>query len=148
MTIYFYGELWKKYIFVIICKIEVPKDLFSINGHFENVNRDSKTVMFVPFLVHCEKGEWGNWSPCTKSCDGGEETRERSIAIAAAFGGNECTEDMKESQACKIQSCPSTYLRLRLLLQRKSVRILLLYKYPTRLIHLLFKLNESLFSKM
>ena len=55
------------------------------------------------------KGEWGNWTPCSKSCDGGETTRQRSIAFAAAYGGTECTDDMKETQSCKSQNCPSTH---------------------------------------
>lgn len=59
-------------------------------------------------LVHCEKGDWGSWTPCSKSCEKGEKTRQRDVLIAAAFGGNECTEDMKETEVCRTQKCPST----------------------------------------
>ena len=63
---------------------------------------------FDPFLVNCEFGEWGNWTTCSKSCDGGDQTRQRSIATAAAFGGTECSGDLKETQSCNTQNCPST----------------------------------------
>ena len=58
--------------------------------------------------VNCEIGEWGNWTPCSDSCGGGEQIRKRGIATAAAHGGSDCSEDMMEARSCRTQKCPST----------------------------------------
>ena len=55
-------------------------------------------------------GKWGGWSKCETSCkarDGtGNRTRTRSPAIEMANGGNVCTEETSEGQACS-EECPS-----------------------------------------
>ena len=64
----------------------------------------------VKFSVDCEYGLWEKWSPCSKPCGGGDQTRLRGIKIEAKFGGNDCSGDMEETQSCNIQNCPSKYI--------------------------------------
>jgi len=56
--------------------------------------------------VNCEYDDWGNFTTCSKTCDGGTQFRTRGIKLAAAFGGTECSGDTKEEQSCNTQNCP------------------------------------------
>lgn len=56
--------------------------------------------------LDCEWGEWSDWSGCTCSCDGGQQTRTRHIARAPRNGGLPCEEGDKEQIApCNTQPC-------------------------------------------
>ncbi|CAE7287718.1 adt-1 [Symbiodinium sp. CCMP2456] len=56
--------------------------------------------------LDCEWGEWSDWSGCTCSCDGGQQTRTRHIARAPRNGGLPCQEGDKEQIApCNTQPC-------------------------------------------
>lgn len=39
---------------------------------------------------HCKVGDWGEWSPCSKSCGIGESIRSREILRHPKRGGQEC----------------------------------------------------------
>lgn len=66
-------------------------------------------IFSVQFSVNCEYEEWGTWTPCTKTCESGEKTRQRGIETVAQYGGTECSGKMKETQSCNTKDCPSTY---------------------------------------
>jgi len=56
--------------------------------------------------VDCAWGEWGYWSDCSASCDGGEQTRMRLIETTPKNGGKVCKPgDMVEVQACNKVPC-------------------------------------------
>lgn len=57
--------------------------------------------------INCIWSEWLEWSSCSKSCDGGERTRERSRLQVAQNGGANCIGDQKEQPKCNTQACPS-----------------------------------------
>lgn len=46
--------------------------------------------------VDCEFSEWGYWSECSKSCGGGSQYRERSVAVPPTKGGKPCKGELKE----------------------------------------------------
>ena len=75
----------------------------------KHLKSDAIMIVSVQISVNCEYEAWGNWTTCTKSCDGGEQTRQRGIKTAAAYGGAECSGDSKETQSCNTQKCPSMY---------------------------------------
>ena len=54
--------------------------------------------------VDCEVSEWSKWDTCSEKCGGGEQSRTRSITVAAANGGNACPA-LSETQACNTQKC-------------------------------------------
>lgn len=63
-------------------------------------------------LVHCEVGEWGEWSPCSRSgrtCGfkRGQETRTRQVLRYPSPFGNPCP-DISEIKEClvKRRKCP------------------------------------------
>ena len=49
---------------------------------------------------HCEWNEFGEWSTCSKTCDGGDQTRTRTIRTEEKCGGNACTGTEIETQSC------------------------------------------------
>ncbi len=54
--------------------------------------------------VDCVMGAWGDWSPCSEPCDGGERTRTREVVAAAACDGAACGA-LEETEACNAQPC-------------------------------------------
>jgi len=54
----------------------------------------------------CLWGEWGSWSACTKSCEGGQRTRLRGIAIEPMPGGRACpAQASNEMEPCNTGVC-------------------------------------------
>jgi len=56
--------------------------------------------------VNCELSAWDAWTPCTQTCGGGVQSRDREVAIAAGYGGLDCTGNMTQTQTCNTQCCP------------------------------------------
>ena len=56
--------------------------------------------------MDCEWGEFGEWSTCTKTCAGGDQSRTRSVEVESELGGSPCTGNETETQSCNIQPCP------------------------------------------
>ena len=59
-------------------------------------------------VVDCEWENWSVWSDCTKSCDGGTETRTRG-KVPAQHGGAECEGASEQTRDCNTDECPCTY---------------------------------------
>merc|ERR1740138_470574 len=55
--------------------------------------------------VDCKMTDWEEWTPCTKSCDGGEKKRRRSVDVPAAYGGKPCGA-LQEQAGCYTEPCP------------------------------------------
>ncbi|XP_071100584.1 sushi, von Willebrand factor type A, EGF and pentraxin domain-containing protein 1-like [Haliotis cracherodii] len=52
-------------------------------------------------------GEWGQWSECSKSCGGGERTRDRRCDSPTPYnGGTPCDGERIETGTCSKTSCP------------------------------------------
>jgi len=48
----------------------------------------------------CLMAEWAEWSPCSQTCQGGYQTRERHIQIHPEKGGLSCETSLKEVNSC------------------------------------------------
>mmetsp|Transcript_52161 Transcript_52161/g.138053 ORF Transcript_52161/g.138053 Transcript_52161/m.138053 type:complete len:1039 (-) Transcript_52161:64-3180(-) len=56
--------------------------------------------------IDCQVTSWHAWSECSKTCDGGVQTRTRSIEVEPSNGGNPCSSyKMKEEQPCSSDPC-------------------------------------------
>ncbi|XP_052779568.1 SCO-spondin-like isoform X2 [Mya arenaria] len=54
----------------------------------------------------CTTSEWGDWSPCTASCDGGTQIRSRNFTDAADINKEECDDvDLTDSETCNENPC-------------------------------------------
>jgi hypothetical protein len=60
--------------------------------------------------VNCQVSDWGAWSACSQPCDGGEQTRHKSIVRPDANGGIPCpsTSDLVQKQYCNTHGCGSS----------------------------------------
>jgi len=53
----------------------------------------------------CQPTDWGEWSPCSKSCGGGTQFRTKDSKVQL-MGGVVCPT-LKETRECNTQPCPS-----------------------------------------
>jgi hypothetical protein len=54
--------------------------------------------------VDCQVSGWGSWGVCSKSCDGGSNSRSRTVTSKGNHGGAICPELM-ESHECNNHAC-------------------------------------------
>jgi len=55
--------------------------------------------------VDCKLNDWGDWSECSRSCDGGQTTRSRSIKTQPKHRGNVCEAPLSQTKACGEKRC-------------------------------------------
>lgn len=53
----------------------------------------------------CLLSDWAEWSECDKTCDKGQQFRERTVLENLAGNGEPCDGYLKETRSCKQQSC-------------------------------------------
>jgi len=56
-------------------------------------------------VVDCEISEWSVWSPCDRSCGGGQSMRGRHITVTPKNGGKACPQDLEELRGCNESPC-------------------------------------------
>ena len=69
-------------------------------------------ILYVFIFCVSEHGlwsPWGLWTECTRTCDGGEQRRQRSCA-PPKFGGKECLGDRTQIRKCNVVPCHSEYI--------------------------------------
>eukprot|EP00397_Hematodinium_sp_SG-2012_P000943 GEMP01000944.1.p1 GENE.GEMP01000944.1~~GEMP01000944.1.p1 ORF type:complete len:1628 (+),score=304.02 GEMP01000944.1:2-4885(+) len=59
--------------------------------------------------VDCKFSDWGEWSNCSKSCDTGERSRQRSIEKEPVDNGKPCVGPMREFGPCGTDPCTNRY---------------------------------------
>lgn len=53
----------------------------------------------------CELSEWDEWGDCSKSCDVGQQFRERAVKQNLVHNGMPCNDELKETRACNEKGC-------------------------------------------
>jgi hypothetical protein len=59
----------------------------------------------VPCPLDCQVSAWTDWSPCSRSCGGGERSRTRSEILPTTHGGRSCPP-LEGARLCALQPCP------------------------------------------
>jgi len=54
--------------------------------------------------VNCKQSRWSRWSKCSKDCEGGSQSRTRSVLVQPKNGGQACNT-AAESRPCNTGSC-------------------------------------------
>lgn len=54
--------------------------------------------------VDCVVSAWSGWSKCTKDCEGGVQSKSRSVLVKAKNGGSMC-DVVQEERSCNTGSC-------------------------------------------
>jgi hypothetical protein len=62
--------------------------------------------------VDCEITVWSEWSYCSQSCGGGNQTRTRSITVHSAENGRQCDTNLVEQQECNKLVCPTVHCKV------------------------------------
>ena len=68
-------------------------------------NRSVSINPCFPLLVDCQWGQWGRWTPCTKTCGGGTQISRRRIQNHEQNGGKSCMGDKSKNRQCSTHSC-------------------------------------------
>jgi len=82
--------------------------LTQVNNNLYILLYDCHYVTTVTIFFQTANGQWnqwGHWSGCSKSCDGGWERRIR-ICQGAAVTGQQCEGTGEEVRRCSEQRCP------------------------------------------
>lgn len=56
--------------------------------------------------VDCQLGSWTDWSDCTKSCQGGQQSHTREIIRQQNGLGAFCSDSLQETRICNTDICP------------------------------------------
>jgi len=74
------------------------------HGQLEAVRSCNTQSCTLP--QNCQYGAWTEWSTCSRSCDGGQTSRTRDIAVYPTGGGNPCSKaNLMEVGGCGQNSC-------------------------------------------
>ena len=78
------------------------------DGNFVLYDRDNQAYWSTNTTQKedCLVSAWSAWSACSKSCDGGNQSRTRTVTRQAANGGAACPS-LSEQQSCNTQGCPA-----------------------------------------
>ena len=62
-------------------------------------------IILIYYLVDCKLSDWDEWSSCSKSCDKGSRSRNRTILVSPENEGQQCgsTFDIMD---CNEDPCP------------------------------------------
>lgn len=66
---------------------------------------ETRTCNEAPCPIDCEVSPWTEWSTCSETCGGGEQTRTRTVDVPAQFGGRVCPP-LSETRECNDFDCP------------------------------------------
>ena len=55
--------------------------------------------------VHCVVSKWAKWGDCSKACEGGIQTRTRTVIRPSANAGNPCPELLTDARECNLIPC-------------------------------------------
>lgn len=58
-----------------------------------------------PCPIDCEWNEFGDWTECSKPCDSGLQTRERTVKVEAQNGGEACSGLALAERVCNVHNC-------------------------------------------
>ena len=56
--------------------------------------------------MDCRWSSWGIWSSCSSSCGNGVQSRIRTIARTAKYGGEKCSGRKRGQRSCNQRKCP------------------------------------------
>ena len=65
----------------------------------------SATRTITTTRVNCQFSDWSSWGKCNRPCNGGNQTRTRSVAVPEVNGGTPCVGDEEEMLECNAQTC-------------------------------------------
>lgn len=55
--------------------------------------------------IDCVVSGFGEWGACSAECDGGKQTRSKTVTTAPQHGGAACPSEMSQERACNTQPC-------------------------------------------
>ena len=67
---------------------------------------ESRACNVVNCPIDCVEKGWGLWTPCTKTCGGGNRKRTNPIVLNAQHGGNACPWQREQTEECNTRPCP------------------------------------------
>jgi hypothetical protein len=56
-------------------------------------------------MAKCEWSPWGKWTKCSKSCNGGQRQRRRTILREGKTKSTRCTQPKRETESCNTNKC-------------------------------------------
>jgi len=77
---------------------------YGCHGRLEEVTPCNTMVCTAP--LDCKYGDWARWSSCSKSCDGGQKSRSRTVSQYPMLGGAPCANGaLRQVAGCGLKTC-------------------------------------------
>ena len=76
------------------------------NGTCDDLLEETQQCNTDPCPIDCQVSDWGAWGPCSATCDGGTQTRTRTVTTQPLYGGTSCG-NLQETQSCNTDTCPN-----------------------------------------
>ena len=71
----------------------------------QTASSTSSSSSITTTSVNCEFSDWSAWGKCNRPCNGGNQTRSRTVAVPEVNGGAPCVGDQEEIATCNTQTC-------------------------------------------
>eukprot|EP00455_Lapot_gusevi_P004427 TRINITY_DN11838_c0_g1_i1.p1 TRINITY_DN11838_c0_g1~~TRINITY_DN11838_c0_g1_i1.p1 ORF type:complete len:263 (-),score=33.47 TRINITY_DN11838_c0_g1_i1:249-1007(-) len=71
----------------------------------QDVSFEESSDVDVPFVQDCVLSAWSDWSPCTKPCGVGTQTKTRTVVVQPQNGGRGCG-NLTWTNWCNTFACP------------------------------------------
>jgi hypothetical protein len=97
-------ETKKILIYAVIVLITGVSIFFYIKKQQKQQNQKKTQEILSKERRDCETGEWSEWSPCSVSCGGGSQSRNRLMKTPSKNGGSCILKETKEG--CNKNPCP------------------------------------------
>ena len=92
---------------VLWCPVEILKESFSFASIISATSGD--------------RGPWGEWTQCSKSCGHGSRLRTRGCKNSACGGSENCFDDFAEAEVCFVEDCKGMYICVQICAYIRSI---------------------------
>mmetsp|Transcript_16815 Transcript_16815/g.32801 ORF Transcript_16815/g.32801 Transcript_16815/m.32801 type:complete len:1225 (-) Transcript_16815:186-3860(-) len=71
----------------------------------QTLGQEQKPCQLVACARDCQLSAWSEWSPCDRSCGGGQQKRNRTVVQSAVGAGKKCDPFVEDARECNTGPC-------------------------------------------
>ncbi len=71
----------------------------------DSLGATAESRFSVSFVSHCQVSQFSSWTNCTELCDGGTQTRNRTVLVPPTGDSATACPTLQEQRECNVDSC-------------------------------------------